>query len=166
MRRGFTIVEIITVAVVGAMFSIAFAPVFLALVRDIPTFHRMVQANTSLLHMLGQMRRDIDMGERLPEVFAGHVTGDELLLIEAADGVICYQLEEGRVLRYKLTRAGESSGEETRVWPVPRANVAWRLWKRDGKGYAVEVKTYIEYNVGRDRQEKMANSHVYFLGVF
>ncbi|MHC4499800.1 MAG: PulJ/GspJ family protein [Planctomycetota bacterium] len=166
MRKGFTIMEMLTVMVVTAMFSIAFAPLFLALVRDIPTFHRTVQANTSLLNMLGQVRKDIDAAGQLPEMFAGRVTGDELLLIEVVDGVICYQLEEGRVLRYKLTVAGESSGENTTVWRVPRAHVAWRVWKRDGKGYAVEVKTYIEYNVGRDRQEKMANSHVYFLGVF
>jgi hypothetical protein len=166
MRRGFTIMEMLTVGVVLAMFSIGFAPLFLMLVRDIPTFHRMIQANTSVLNMLQRMREDVDGAEELPASFAGHVAGERLLLVELAGGVACYQLEDGRVLRYELTAGGARSEGITTVWPVPRAHVEWRVWRKNGKGYAVEVSTYIEYNVGRDRQEKMANSHVYFVGVF
>jgi hypothetical protein len=47
---------------------------------------------------------------------------------------------------------------------VPNAEIEWRLWKKDGLGYAVEVHTHIKYKLRERFQEKMANSHLYFLG--
>jgi hypothetical protein len=50
------------------------------------------------------------------------------------------------------------------VWSIPHAKVQWQLARKDDKAYAVEVKTYIEYEVRGHRQEKMANSYRYFVG--
>ncbi|GAH13473.1 unnamed protein product, partial [marine sediment metagenome] len=60
--------------------------------------YRVVQENTSLLNMLGQMHRDVDGAKGLPESFAGHTTDEELLLIELPDGMICYQLKNDEVI--------------------------------------------------------------------
>jgi hypothetical protein len=137
---------------------------FKTLLSDIPRSARVLQDNTTLLNMLGQFQQDIDAAKRLPDSFAGHTTNDKLLLIELAEGMICYQLEDGRVLRRRLTDTPQGR-EEARVWAMPNANVEWRLWRRQGRGYAVEVKTHIKHKLRKKLQKKMANSHLYFSGV-
>ncbi len=167
MRKAFSLVELLTVMVVFASVSVAFAGLFTTVITDIPKSYRVVQENTSLLSMLGQMRKDIDVAKGLPESFAGYTTDDDLLLIELPDAMICYQLKNGEVLRRRLSRQRrpqENGGEDTRVWSVPHAKVEWRLARGDDKAYAVEVRTHIEYEVRGHRQKKMANSHLYFVG--
>jgi len=172
MRKAFSLVELLAVMVVFAAVSVALAALFTTIITDIPKSYRVVQENTSLLSVLGQMRKDIDVAKGLPESFAGYTTDDELLLIELPDGMICYQLKkvEGarkmrtRVLRRRLTDAQEDGAEDTKVWSVPHARVEWQLAGGDGKAYAVEVRTHIEYEVRGHRQKKMANSYLYFVG--
>ncbi len=164
MRKAFSLVELLTVMVVFAAVSVAFAGLFTTIITDIPKSYRVVQENTSLLSVLGQMRKDIDRAKALPQSSAGHTTDDDLLLIELPDAMICYQLKNGEVLRRRLTDAQEDAGEDTKVWSVPHARVECRLWKKDDKAYAVEVRTHIEYEVRGHRQKKMANSYLYFVG--
>ena len=164
MRKAFSLVELLTVMVVFAAVSVALAALFTTIITDIPKSYRVVQENTSLLSVLGQMRKDIDRAKALPQSFAGHTTDDELLLIELPDDMICYQLKNGEILRRRLTDAQEDGGEDTKVWSVPHAKVEWQLARGDDKAYAVEVRTHIEYEVRGHRQKKMANSYLYFVG--
>lgn len=164
MRKGFMLTELLVVLAVLSFVSVALAGLFRTLISDIPRASRVVQANTSLLNMLGQMREDIDAAKQLPRVFAEYTTDNKMLLIELSDGIICYQLKEDQVLRRRLKNAQEDGGEDMEVWSVPHAKIQWQVWKKDGKGYAVEVKTHIEYNVRGHLEKKMANSHLYFVG--
>jgi len=172
MRKAFSLVELLAVMVVSAAVSVALAALFTTIITDIPKSYRVVQENTSLLSVLGQMRKDIDRAKALPQSSAGHTTDDDLLLIELPDGMICYQLKnvEGarkmrtQVLRRRLTDAQEDGGEDAKVWSVPHAKVEWQLARKDDKAYAVEVRTHIEYEVRGHRQKKMANSYLYFVG--
>jgi prepilin-type N-terminal cleavage/methylation domain-containing protein len=174
MRKAFTLVELLVVMVVFVSVSVAFAGLFTTVITDIPKSYRVVQENTSLLSMLGQMRKDIDVAKGLPESFAGYTTDDGMLLIELPDGMICYQLKnvEGarkmrtQVLRRRLTDAEEDGGEDAKVWSVPHAQVEWQLIRGDDKAYAVEVRSHIEYEVRGHRQKKMANSYLYVVGAF
>ncbi len=77
--------------------------------------------------------------------------------------MIGYELKGDEVHRLILSGPKQDKGPNAFVWTVPRARIKWRLWKRNDAAYAVEVKTYIDYQVGRRSQEKMANSHLYFL---
>lgn len=163
MRKAFTIVELLVVMVVFASVSVALAALFTTLITDIPKSYRVVQENTSLLSMLRQMRKDIDKAKALPPSFAGHTTGDELLLIELPDDMICYQLKNGEVLRRKLANVQKGRDEDTKVWLIPHAKIEWQLAGDDDNAYAVEVKTHIEYQVRGHRQKKLANSYLYFL---
>ncbi len=165
MRKGFTIVEVLMVVITLPFVALVLDGLFNTLLTDIPRSARVLQDNTTLLNMLGQIQRDIDAAKALPDSFAGHTTNDRLLLIELAEGMICYQLEEGRVLRRRLTDT-QQGREEARVWVMPNAKVEWRLWRRQGHGYAVEVRTHIKHRLRKKLQEKMANSHLYFVGVF
>ena len=177
MRKGFTLVELLVVIIVLPFVMLVLNGLFSTLIRDIPRSYRVVQENTSLLSMLDQMQQDIDKAKGLPESFAGHTTDDKLLLIELAEGTICYQLKDGQVLRCKLTDNQQSppaagivqnpallGALEQKVWSVPHAKVEWQVWRKDRGGYAVEVKTHIEHNVQGHWEKKMANSHLYFVG--
>lgn len=135
---------------------------FRTLLAEIPWSWRIAQENTTVLNMLEQMHQDMDKAKGLPKSFAGRTAGDGLLLIELADGVICYQLKDGQVSRGKLTKDG---AEGTRVWTAPNAKVEWKVWAENGQGYAVETKTSIEYKNRGQWIRKMAQSHLFYLGV-
>jgi|GEM_PF-2041983 len=164
MRRGMTLVEILIVVMVLPFAMLAFDVLFRSALSDIPRSTRLVQENTSLLSMLEQMRQDIGAAKALPESFGQYTTDEGLLLIEIADGVLGYQLRDGKVLRYRLTGRQEEQEENARVWPLPNSQVQWRTWRQDGRGYAVEVRTSIRYKLRSKYHQRMANSHLYFLG--
>jgi type II secretory pathway component PulJ len=187
MRKGFTLIELLVLIVVIPFVLVIIDGLFRTLLTDIPWSCRIVQENTTVLNMLEQLHQDIDKAKGLPKSSAGHTASDEMLLIKLADGVICYQIEDGQVLRRKLTDTRESSAPDSaitfgeslrrslarsthagnagqkRVWSVPNARVKWTVWTKDGEGYAVETRTYIEHEIRRRTEKKLANSHVYFL---
>jgi len=166
MRKGFNLVEMLVVIVIIPVAAVTLDRLFANLLRDMPRTSAVVQENTTLLNMLRQMRKDIDKATGLPKSFAGHTTSDELLLIERPDSMICYQLKDGQVLRRRLTDTQEGGGEDARAWSAPNAEVKWHVWRKNDKGYAVEVKTHVKQKLRAKWQKKMANSHLYFVGAF
>jgi prepilin-type N-terminal cleavage/methylation domain-containing protein len=166
MRKGFTLVEVLVVLAVLPFLMIVFGGLFNTLIKDIPRSHRVVQENTSLLSMLDRIQKDIDKAKGLPESFGEYTAGDKLLLIELAEGMICYQLKDDKVLRHKLTDNQQSNALEQTVWSVPHAKVEWQVRRKNGGGYALEVQTHIEHIVQGHLEKKMANSHLYFVGAF
>jgi len=166
MHRGFTLVEILLVVVMVSFAAIALDGLLTAMLRDIPRSSRVVQENTTLLDILTQMRRDISRAKGLPESFNGCTADEQVLLIAWPDSVICYQLKNGQVFRRKLTAVQDADNNDARVWSVPNAEVKWRVWRKNGQGYAVEIETYVKQRLREKWQKKMANSHLYFLGGF
>lgn len=167
MRKGFSLIEMLLVIVIIPVVLVAFAPLFRTLISEVPRSCRIVQENTNLLNMLRQMNNDVDSATALPETFAGYTTDDKLLLIELAEGMICYQLEDDKIIKRSLNSRKlhqEDSGEVMRDWLTPHGKVEWQVWRRNGEGYAVEVKTCIEYKIQGHWQKRMANSHLYFVG--
>ncbi len=166
MRKGFSLVELLVVIVILPVVFVILAGLFRTLLIDIPWSCRIAQENTILLSVLEQVQQDIDKARGLPESFAGHTASDKLLLIELADGVICYQLEDGQVIKRKLTDTQQDNAEEQRVWSLPHAKVQWQVWASEGEGYAVETKAHVEYRIRGRWKKKMTNSHLYFVGAF
>ena len=166
MRKGFSLIEVLVIIAILPIVWVALDGLFRTLISDIPRSYRVVQANTSLLSMLNQLHKDVDTAKQLPESFGQHTTDDGLLLIELIDGVICYQLRDGEVVRCRLTDAQQGIGEDTKVWSVPHGKIEWQVWRKNSGGYAVEVKTHIEHKIRGHWQKKMANSHLYFVGAF
>jgi prepilin-type N-terminal cleavage/methylation domain-containing protein len=166
MRRGYSLVELLVALVIVSTVSIVVSKLFTILISDIPRSYRIVQENTSVLNMLEQMHEDVDLAKGLPESFAEYTTDKDLLLIELPNGIVCYQLKDGKVLRRNLPTAQEQYEEDTKVWSVPNAIIEWQVRRNNGAGYAVEVKTHIEHNVRGLVEEKMAGSYLYFVGAF
>jgi len=166
MRKGFNLVEILVVIVMIPVAAVTLDRFFNTVLMDFPRSSAVVQENKIVLNMLRQMQKDIDGAKDLPKSFAGHTAGDELLLIERPDSIICYQLKDGQVLRHRLTDTQQGGGEDARTWSAPNAEVKWHVWQKNGKGYAVEVQTHVKQKLRAKWQKKMANSHLYFAGVF
>jgi len=164
MRKGFSLVELLIVLIVISIVSVPLARLSTATLRDIPRAYRMIESNTNVLNALKQIHKDVNAAKGFPKSFNAYIASSETLLIELANEVICYQLKDGKMFRRKLTGAWESNSEDVEIWSVPRAKVEWQVWRKNGKGYAVEVKTYIEQKSGEHLEKKMANSHLYFVG--
>ena len=166
MRRGYTLAELLVSLAIISIVSIVVSKLFTTIISDIPRSYRIVQENASVLDMLEQMHEDVDFARGLPKSFAEYTTGKDLLLIELTNGIVGYQLKDGKVLRRSLPIAQEHYEEDTRVWSVPNAIIEWQVRRNNSTGYAVEVKTHIEHNVRGLAEEKMAASHLYFVGAF
>jgi len=164
MRKGFSLVELLVVVVVLPFVFLLFDGLFKTIVSEIPTSVRLIQENTSLLNVLRQIQQDTDKALSLPKSFAGQTAGDHVLLIELSEGVICYQLKDGQIVRQKLTDTSQGKAEEPRIWHIPHANIEWKLWERNGQGYAVETNTHLEYSRRGQWKQKMAHSNLYFAG--
>jgi len=164
MRKGFTLIEILVVIVVLPFVFLLIDGLFKTFISEIPWTDRIIQENTSMLGMLAQIQQDTDKAKSLPKTFAGRTASDKVLLIELSEGVICYRLKDGQVTRQKLTDTTQSESEDERTWLIPHGNVEWKVWTRNGRGYAVETNTHVEYTRRGQLKKKMAHSHLYFAG--
>ncbi len=165
MRKGFSLVEMLVTMAVLVFLMFAFAWVFTTLITDIPRSYRIIQTNTTVLDMLERMRRDINAAKGLPVSFGQYATNEGLLLVGKDDCVIGYQVKDDKVLRCNLTAAENGDVNDMSVWSVPHAKIKWQVWRGNDRGYAVSVKTQIEHEVRGNWERKMANSHLYFVGV-
>jgi hypothetical protein len=125
----------------------------------------MIEANTSMLSALKQIRRDVNAAKGFGRSFNDYIANNETLLIEAANNVICYQFKDGELLRRKFASAGTGTGEEISRWSIRHGKIEWQLWREDGRGYAVEIKSCIEREIDSWKDRKMSNSYVYFAGI-
>jgi type II secretory pathway component PulJ len=166
MRKGILLAEVLVWLAVFTSVLVVFAPMLNTIFRHIPRSYKAAQENTQVLDMLEQMRKDIERAEQLPLSYADHTTDAGSLLIELGDGVVRYQLQEGKVIRSKLADARNGGPDTPMVWSAPHAKVRWAVWEKTGRAYAVEVQTHIDYPLGRRSEKKLANSHVYFMGAF
>jgi hypothetical protein len=164
MRKGFTLVELLILVIVLPFVFLLFDGLFKTIAGEIPMSVRLIHENTSLLSVLREIQKDIDGAKDLPKSFAGQIASDQILLIELSEGVICYQLKDGQVIRQKLTETSQSKAEEPRIWSIPHASVEWKVWERNGQGYAVETNAHLEYGRRGQWVKKMAHTHLYFAG--
>ena len=165
MRKGFSIIELLVVIAILTLISVSLSRLSLTTIRDIPASYRVMQAGSSMLNAAEQIRRDVNAAISFPKLFGDYTANSDTLLIELEKETICYQFRADEILRHEFANDVEKLSEkEVATWHVPGGRVEWRLWQKDGRGYAVELRTYIEQNLGGHPEKKMANSHVYFKG--
>ena len=163
MRKGFALVELLAAIMVIAVMSIAVAALTRPLIIEVPRANHIMATNTSVRNMLAHLRNDIEAAVRLPDSFGDNRTNDTTLLIEQPNRIICYTCGKDEVVR-KVLKGQGAAEKESDVWPVPKAKINWQRWQTDGRPYALEVGTHIEYKQGRRMETKLANNHVYFVG--
>ncbi|RKY12254.1 MAG: hypothetical protein DRP65_01860 [Planctomycetota bacterium] len=160
VRKGYMLIEVIIMLSILAVVTGLCARTFRIVIVDIPQMHKDIQANVTVSHMLRRLQNDIETAKSLPDNIGPLQSGDEVLLIGTEDGVIVYRLNGGKVTKDKAV-----SGEDIDMWNVPRADISWKVWKKGGAGYAVEVTRSIKRKVLGCWEKKLKNSHVYFLGI-
>jgi len=163
-RRGMTLVETLAVipmmAAVAALFTSLFAP----LVREVPKLQRTVQVSQGIQHMLRYLRRDIDSAVGLPRQVGELSAGDSLLLVRLPDRTVCYRVEQERVVCTNVGADGREAARPRNDWSLPKARISFSLWPADGPAYAVEVRSAVACATQGHTYDKLANSHVFFLG--
>ena len=164
MRKGFSLIELIVIIAILPFIMIAIDSLFASMFTDVPKSLNTVQDNSVLLNMLRQMEQDIDVAKDLPQSIGGYTAGDDLLSIEQADDVIHYQRKDNYIYRYEF-KDGKQIPEKTRYWRLPDTKITWQVHRRDGKGYAVEIRHHNEYILHGHLIKKMENSNLFFVGI-
>jgi type II secretory pathway component PulJ len=163
MRKAFTLMELLVLMAILPLMMVVVSGIFATFIRDTPRETRVVQENATVLDVLANLRRDVDGAVALPQRFDATEAGDQTLLIEQPDAVVCYRLEAGRAVRALLKGRGPADPNEQRVWRMPDAAIAWRPWTRADGAYAVEVHSHVQQQVGPARYNKLVNSYVFFV---
>ncbi len=161
MRKGYTLVEILTVLGIFIVISIPLSRLSKLIIYDIPKSCRLVESNTSILDVLKYMKKDVNSAIGFPDSFGQYTTDDKCLLIEQQNGIVCYLAENGRILRIEVEKE-----ERKAVWQIPDGKIEWQVWRKGGIGYAVEIKKYIEFERDNHTDKSMANAYVFFAGVY
>ena len=163
MRKAFTLIELLVIIAVLPAATLALSRIFATFIQDIPRMTRVVERNTTVLDMVQQLRDDMDRATTLPDTFEAKRCDDRTLLVGFPDGVICYELQDGRAVRSVLGGAGQAEEREPRVWAFPESVVRWSRWQDQGTAYAVEIQTHVKQKVGSQVKAKLANSYVLFV---
>ena len=158
MRKGFSIIEVLIVLGVLVILLGMLTRPTRVLVHDISSIHRDFQSGENVWAMLRQLQKDVEISQNLN----CDGTDANSLLIDTGDGEISYRLAEDKVI--KNNTADSEQQQTKRTWDTNNANIKWKVWTRDDKGYAVEVTTGIKRKVSGNWREKLKNSHVYFVG--
>jgi hypothetical protein len=155
--------------------SLVLDSMFKTLMADIPRMHRMVEENSYVQNILVQLQHDVDVARSLQQNqdFADpNLIVLQPIVIELTDRTVRYELEAEGIVKRTLEPLLPVPSDPTepdpnlRRWPINRAVVHWRVWIKDGSGYAVEVQTHEEFNAGGIKKRILANSQVFFLGAF
>ena len=162
MRKGFSMIELLIVIVTMPMVMLVVYPVFHEMAVDIPRGVALVSQHGRLLGVLESLHDAIDRATALSLEDAPQTEGASVLLIE----------QPGRQVRYALLEEGirrESSGDKLdpnvpaeREWLLPKANIAWHLWRQDNAVVALRVDTSMTH--GRHNKKKFQNTHLFFIG--
>ena len=158
MRRGFTLVEILVVVMLIPFVAMILDRLFADIVTDIPRSSRVVQEHTIVLDMLRHVQEDMDRAVGVDDA------GDGAISIQLADTKVHYEFVEERVLRRQGGDGDTGEDAMRKTWSLPNTVIDWRIRREGDAGSALEIQTHIRRKLRKKVQEKMANSHVYFVG--
>ncbi len=165
MRKGIFLVEMMGIMLVMSLLAIMMIKPMRNVTRNIPHMHRDYQINSIINDMLGEMRKDVEMGKKLMR-YRGSTRGSaDMLLIDSPQGVISYSFQEGRIVKYRDHREGIDVSDAQVVWSVPNGKIDWRLRTHGGKDVAVEISTGVNRRSRSGMKTNLKNSHVLFVGV-
>ena len=163
MRKAFTLVELLIVIATIPIFMVLMSRLFGSLLTETPRIWKNVQQNSTMIHMLTQMQNDIDNATDLPVLEDGFITDSNHLLIQQKDILVAYEISEEQIVRRVLS-SNDEQDNEPRIWKIPDAKITWNVLRKDNQAYALEVHNHIEYEIHGRFEEKMANTHLYFIG--
>ena len=162
-RKGFTLIELIVACTLLVALATTTGYVLKDLIVDVPKSNRAVEVDKALCRMLRLLRMDIDSAGSVSPVGSGAGRPAELR-IALPKHTVRWRLEEGGVTRTVSGPDPPPAGRRQETWKVPCANLRWQVWERDGRPFAVEVRTSVDLPGDASWRNKLAKTHVYFLG--
>jgi type II secretory pathway pseudopilin PulG len=160
-RHGFTLLELLAVIPMLAAISLVVGILFVPVVSEVPKMQNVVNQQSGITDMLRSIESDVDLAKALPDSYAGKLFTEKQLLIELSSEIICYSVSNGEILRFKLKADGKS--DKTENWDLPDAKVSFSRMREGKDSYAVEVHTAVVYSNKGQKENKLANTHVFFL---
>ena len=164
-RKGYMLTELIVALTILAALSGVLSSLFQTLLADVPRNFRAFNSEIVVQAILGRMQSDMDQALLLPSSAGGKTAGEDVLLISLPDRTIAYTKRENQIVRFALkdeTNDPNSDRSYEMVFSVPGVKIDWQVWRKDGRGYALEVRTAIEPKFAGGVRKILANSHVFF----
>ncbi len=161
MKKGFSLVEVITVLAVIAVISIPLGRLLGFMMYDIPKSGKIIETNTSILDALRYIKKDVNLAVNFPQNFKEYSANKNCLIIEQKNKTICYLAQQEKISRIVIGDAKEKI-----AWQIPNGKIEWQVWRKDDTGYAVEISKYVELKSYNRVDKKMGNSYVYFAGAY
>ena len=164
-RKGYMLTELIVALTILAAVSGVLSSLFQTLLADVPRNFRAFNSERTVQAILGRMQSDMDLAQSLPSSAGGKMAGEDVLLISLPDRTIAYTKRENQIVRFALkdeTNDPNSDRFYEMVFSVPGVKIDWQVWRKDGRGYALEVRTAIEPKFAGGVRKILANSHVFF----
>ena len=118
MRKAFTLTELLVIIATVPIFMFVMSRLFFVLINDTPRIWKNVQQNAILINMFKQIQSDIDKATDLPGSYGDLIAGDKMILIEQEDKLICYELDDKKVIR-RIIDDAQTKTSEQRVWLIP-----------------------------------------------
>jgi hypothetical protein len=159
MRKGYLLAEMIVVISVLALILLITGRFFRTLTYELPQDFRLVQEGCILNNAVSRIRADVASAKVLSESVNDSAEPVSLVM-ELPSGTVSYRFNEGQVIRREACNKDTSS--EDIIWSIPHGRIEWRVWRRDQRGYAVELRTCIEHEDLGLIQRKLANNYLFF----
>jgi hypothetical protein len=159
-RKGFGIVEILTICAMLTVLLFLLVKPTRALFVDMNHTHKDFNENSTVYDLLTKLRKDIEIADYVMQ----DPVDPNALLLEDSGVQIRYEFTKEHIIKDVISNSETISSGGESLWTAPHAVIKHRLWQRDGKVYAVEVTKSIERKVLGKWERKLANSYVYFVG--
>jgi prepilin-type N-terminal cleavage/methylation domain-containing protein len=151
MRKGYTFTEMLVVLAILAVIATPISRVTNVVMFDIPKSLQFIECNTSILNAMYVINQDINSATALSKA------EDNKLVIEQNGQTINYIFPAGKIIR--------NNGDNQQEWDIKTGKIDWKLWQKDGRGYAVEFSKYVEQKRYNGVDKRMENSYVFFAGM-
>lgn len=157
-QTGFSLLEMLAVVAALVVFTAMTAKPMRTMLATVPFYYRDFQAWEQTVHILEQLRCDIEQSERMTIPEKNAAGNDGVLCLECDGETIRYSLADGRISRHS-EMDGQTSDQQ---WQLPHIRIRWQLWKRNTEPYAIEVATWSERVISGKTEQKFKQTHVYF----
>ena len=162
MRKGFSLIEILIVIMTVPVVMLVVYRVFHEMAIDIPRGVALVSQHGRLLGVVESLHDDIDRATALSLEDLPQTEGVPVLLIEQPGRQVRYALLEEGIRRAASGDILDPNVPAEREWLLPKANIAWHLWRQGNAVVALRVDTSMTH--GRHQKSKFQNTHLFFIG--
>ena len=158
MRKGYIVIEMVIVIAITVTLMAPIYRLFRVILYKLPKDSRLVQENVVLLDAVRHIRCDVASAKSVSQKTDD--SSETSLVIQQADGVIYYKLQQGRIIRQK-----QDGVPAEIIWSIPHGKVETRVRSENQRSYAVELITFIEDTDLGHTGKKMANNYLFFTGM-